>query len=309
MKSLKAGFNRKRAKPLLGTFVVVSAKGPDEGAADQAIEKAFEAVAKVQRHMSTHDPESDISRLSRMKPFIPISVDPWTHEVLTLSRRISLASEGFFDVTVGGKLEDLGFLSRGKGSARPWGEATYADVDLLPGSRVLLRRPCRLDLGGIAKGFAVDKAVEAALGVPGVRDVVVNAGGDLRLKTSKPQAIWFRDPFRPDHFWPGGFMKDGALASSGGTESVRDSSQGLRTPILRPGQNRAPKLVFGVSVFAPACVLADALTKVALLAPASLAQKTLDVFQAKAWIAKKDGFMEISKSPVGFPNRLGKLGL
>jgi thiamine biosynthesis lipoprotein len=147
------------------------------------------------------------------------------------------------------------------------------------------------------------------LAVAGVKDVVINAGGDLRVKTSKPQALWLRDPFQPDHFWPGGYMKDGALASSGGTGAVRDSRQGPHTPLLRPGQSQAPQFVAGVSVLAPTCVVADALTKVALLAPVSLAQKALHLFNAKAWVAaENEGFREISKPSTGIPNRLRKLG-
>ena len=274
----------------MGTWVIVAVKGPTPEISNRAIDAAFEAVVKVQTLMSAHDETSDVGRLAKQPAFEPMRVDPWTHEVLSLGEKISWWSGGVFDVTIGGKLAQKGFLSQTELkplSGQTPGDgfftrARYTDIDLLHDSRVMLRRPCRVDLGGIAKGFAVDRALEAALKIEGVSDVVINAGGDLRVKTRKPQEIWLRDPFQADRFWPGGISKEGAFASSGGREAVRESHEGKATPLAAPGAGRFEKVLPGVTVAAGECALADALTKVVLLAPAATAQKTLDHFGAQA---------------------------
>ncbi len=267
--------------------MIVAVKGPTPEISNQAIDAAFEAVVKVQTLMSAHEPTSDVGRLAKQPAFEPMRVDPWTHEVLSLGEKISWWSGGVFDVTIGGKLAQKGFLP--ESGLRPsdgfFTRARYTDIELLPDSRVVLKAPCRVDLGGIAKGFAVDRALEAALKVVGDGDAVINAGGDLRVKTRKPQEIWLRDPFQADRFWPGGISKEGAFASSGGREALRESREGSATPLAAPGAGRFEKVLPGVTVAAGECALADALTKVVLLAPAVTAQKTLDHFGAQAFMA------------------------
>jgi thiamine biosynthesis lipoprotein len=283
----------KRAKPLLGTWVIVAVKSPDPARSNLAIDAAFQAVAKVQRLMSAHDETSDVGRIARQEAFRPFSIDPWTYDVLSLGEKVSWLSGGVFDVTIGGKLAQKGFLplaglmpltglTPGDGF---FTRARYTDIELLPDSRLVLMRPCRVDLGGIAKGYAVDRALEAALEIEGVSDVVINAGGDLRIKTHKPQEIWLRDPFQPDRFWPQGLSKEGAFASSGGREAQRESLDCPATPIMEPGSDRLRRVLPGVTVEAGQCALADALTKVVLLGPPATARKTLEHFKAKAYMA------------------------
>ncbi len=291
----------------------MAVKSPAPEISNQAIDAAFQAVAKVQRLMSAHEPTSDVGRIARQEAFQPLAVDPWIYDVLSLGEKISWLSGGVFDVTVGGKLSQKGFLSpagfhSGDGY---FTRARYTDIELLPDSRLVLRRPCRVDLGGIAKGYAVDRAMEAALEIDGVSDVVINAGGDLRIKTRKPQEIWLRDPFQPDRFWPKGLSKEGAFASSGGREAQRESQEGPATPIVKPGSGRLRKVFPGVTVAAGQCALADALTKVVLLGPAIVAQKTLDHFNAAAYMAVDDqGFRDWNGGNLSAPlSRLTKPGL
>jgi FAD:protein FMN transferase len=287
--------NIKRCRPCLGTYVTVTVKGNNERLLNLAVERAFQAVERVQGAMSAHDPESDLGRLSRQAPYEPMEVDPWTHEVLVLSQKLSILSRGAFDVTVGGRLEKEGFLPRFKNLPRNGGEATYADLDLLPDNRIMVQRPCRLDLGGIAKGFAVDKAVEVACQMSGVQDVIVNAGGDIRIKAERPQELWLRDPFRPGIHWFGGWFKKGSFASSGGLAAVRDFKGGQAAPLLGLGQKHPYRITPGVLVAASTCAVADALTKIVALAPPPLGCQALNVFGAKGWVASDEhGFYELS---------------
>jgi len=88
----------RRARPLLGTFVEITAAGASRSDLDDAIEGAFQAVADVHRLMSPHEPESDVSRLNREASAGAVRVHPWTYEVLCMASELHRASAGMFDV-------------------------------------------------------------------------------------------------------------------------------------------------------------------------------------------------------------------
>ncbi len=148
----------RRARPLLGTVVeIAAAGGPD---LDAAVEAAFAAVERVHRLMSFHDPASDVSRLNRDAGIRPVPVDAWTHEVIATAIDLQRGSNGAFDITVAPALQRLGLLPALDGRPAAEGRAAGDAIALLPGGLVRFRDPAtRIDVGGIAKGFAVDRAV------------------------------------------------------------------------------------------------------------------------------------------------------
>src|SRR2546423_10672087 len=95
--------NFRRARPLLGTLVEISAAGAGP-CVHAAIGAAFAAIERVQRLMSFHDPRSDISRVNRWADRKPIAVDAWTWAVLARAQMISQASAGAFDITTAPRL-------------------------------------------------------------------------------------------------------------------------------------------------------------------------------------------------------------
>lgn len=155
MKSLSSEI--RRARPLLGTMVEIGAAG---GNTASAIDAAFDEIAAVHRLMSFHEGLSDVSRLNRAPLGTPLQVDPQTYEVLSWAERMSMLSDGVFDITVGARLVAAGSLPA-PAAQWPSDEATFRDVWLLPDYRVALRRRVWIDLGGIAKGYAVDRALES----------------------------------------------------------------------------------------------------------------------------------------------------
>src|ERR1043166_787718 len=173
--------NIRRARPLLGTFVEIAAAIADQCDVDAAIEAAFDAVAKVHRLMSFHEPDSDISRLDREASTHAVTVDAWTYYVLESALDVHLRSKGLFDITVAPVLQNLGLLPL-HGGKRPSPTADMharEAIELLSDCRVrFLDAGVTIDLGGIAKGFAVDCAL-AVLRAHGVSSGLVNAGGDL----------------------------------------------------------------------------------------------------------------------------------
>ena len=131
----------RRARPLLGTIVSIACD------ADEAtLDRAFAAVERVQALMNFHSSTGDLARLNAAPPGTALRVDRWTHRVLRFASRVAVASGGAFDMTM------------------PGAPGGHRDVELLDASEVRFRRRTRIDLGGIAKGFAVDRAVEALRG-------------------------------------------------------------------------------------------------------------------------------------------------
>jgi FAD:protein FMN transferase len=223
-----------RARALLGTLVSIRADTDEIG-----LRRAFAAVETVHGLMSAHSDGGDLAAINLHAHRRAVRVHPWTYRVLRSARAISRASQGAFDPTLGRR-------------------ASWADIQLLPRNEVKLARLARLDLGGIAKGFAVDLAV-AALRREGATIGCVNAGGDLRFFGRRAQLVRVRVPASPTQAVPLAETTERAFATSGtyfGGEIVdaRDQSP------LCAGHS--------VTVSAGSCMVADALTKaVAAIGP------------------------------------------
>ena len=236
-----ASASARRARPLLGTFVEVSADGASPAAVHRAIDAAFHAVARIHRLMSVHDATSDLSRLNRAEPGRATTLHPWTRAVLRAALELHTASGGLFDVTAG--------------AAPPRGGGG-------PGFQLLARGRARrtgpgviIDLGGIAKGFAVDRAVRI-LRSQGATRGLVNAGGDLVAFGAPGALVAIRDPRRPGRALARVVVENAALASSGGGAAA----------IVDPRPTAPRPEILGATVTAPSCLLADALTKVVMIA-------------------------------------------
>ena len=271
----------RRARPLLGTFVEIAASGLPADAAHRAIDAAFATIEEVQRRMSFHDPESMLSQLNREAAHRPVQVDAWTFTVLRAAERVYRVSDGVFDVTIAPRLQGLGFLpGTATHTSRNTPRVSFADVELLPGRRVHFRRAgvC-LDLGGIAKGFAVDRAV-ATLRRAGVPHGVVNAGGDLRA-FGDTQSVMIRHPDQPQAAWRTLPLDNAAIATSAHYFAGSWKPELTLAPIVEPRTGKQVTQVRSVTVRAGTAMFADALTKVVMLR-AEEALPVLNHFRADA---------------------------
>lgn len=221
----------RRARPLLGTFVEITAWG----GADDAISRAFAVIAALEKQLSFHDPESELSRLNRNEPF---TAGTDLRRVLAMALRIARLSHGAFDPTAGSP----------NASSR------------------------RIDLGGIAKGYCVDRAV-AELRRAGVESGLVNAGGDLRAFGARAFPLHLRHPENPSQLVPFEELREAALATSATYLLGQERCAGS-TP-LAPGAS--------VTVLAPRAAIADALTKVVAVL-GDEAAPVLARYRARAWI-------------------------
>ena len=235
----------RRARPLLGTFVEISAWG----GADDAISRAFVVIAQLEKQLSFHDPASELSQLNRNGH---ATIGTPLRHVLAMALRIARLSGGAFDP------------SSPRGSWR--------DIELLSGARVRFKRALRVDLGGIAKGYCVDRAV-AELRCAGVESGLVNAGGDLRALGARAFPLHLRHPEDSRRLLPLGELRNAALATS--ATYLRGQERCAGAAPLAPGAS--------VSVRAPRAAIADALTKVVAVM-GERAAPVLARYRAQAWI-------------------------
>lgn len=270
----------RRARPLLGAFVEICVGGKETELLHCAIDQAFRAIGRAHRLMSFHDPASDVSRLNRQAAAAPVIVHPWTWRALEAARKFSTQSDGAFDITVAPLLQYWGYLP-GRSAFRR--RATWRDIVLEPDSAVGFLRPLALDLGGIAKGFAVDRAVEA-LRAAGVPRGIVNAGGDLRVFGGNKQKVHIRHPLAPGQTAGVMSLSEHSMATSALYFARRRAGRRAVSPLIH-GRTRRPCVDdVSVTVVAADCLTADALTKI-VLALRDAARPILDIHRADALLA------------------------
>ena len=244
----------RRAQMSLGTLVSISIGGLPEPDCVEAARNGFAAVRTIHELMSFHECGSDVDRLNCQALKRNVEVDPLTMRVLKCALEISAASRGTFDITVAGALVAHGLLPRPPTSIDPSPDASWRDIELSD-RYVRFHRPLWIDLGGIAKGFAVDYAFECMdLGTE--IDACVDAGGDLRLQGQDDHPVRLRAAIEggriPVLFVPGPI----SIASSAADADNPTNIQGVERTTM--GERTF------VTVISSRCMLADALTKVAM---------------------------------------------
>lgn len=268
----------RRAQPWLGTLVEITL-APD--AAAQAASAAFAEIALVHRLMSFHCADSDVARFNRAAVGAVIALDRHTWNVLHLADEVAQASSGCFDVACAPKLVEWRYLP-----------APVAPPPYVPGTRAYeLLAQCRvrkcaaawIDLGGIAKGYAVDLAIRA-LEQHGVAGGCVNAGGDLRVFGAAAWPVSVRSPCDPAAAGARFELRDAAIATSATYFSAKRLEAGAAVSALVDGRDgRAITAPVSVTVRAPTCAVADALTKV-VMASGDMRHPCISQFDAAAFI-------------------------
>lgn len=262
----------RRSIPVMGTLAeiaIVYREDPER--AHAAADAAFEELRRVDRTMTRYSDRSDVGRANLRASREPVAVEPATGHVIERALRWAEASDGRFDPCLGGAvaLWDVKHRSRPPSSetVERWADrALYRRLRLDRSSdrpRVRFTHPdVGLDLGGIAKGYGVDRAV-AALRDRGVRDALVNAGGDLyALGTSPDGDAWkigVRSPADPTRIVTSVRLRDRGIATSGDYEQHFTDGGRLYHHLLDP-RTGAPRRtsVHTATVTAETCLAADA---------------------------------------------------
>ena len=175
------------ARPALGTWVRVVAVSGDEAKAARGIEGAFAAIARVDRQMSIHRPDSQLARVNAAAGVSAVPVDRDVIDVVERALEGARSTSGLYDPTILPLMRLYGFYDS-KRSAFPSDREIagalhvtgyhVVTVDRGAGTLGLTRRGAALDLGSIGKGWALDRAVDA-LRAAGIGSALVDVGGNV----------------------------------------------------------------------------------------------------------------------------------
>jgi thiamine biosynthesis lipoprotein len=214
----------RREVVLMGSQFVFIVDAPRQQAL-AAITEASNRIKKMELSLSSWRPGSDISRLNGRAGRQPVKVSEDTLELLQLAKRLSQATAGTFDVTVGAVWDIWPF--RNRDAAIPSQkqieqhvdlvDATSIEIDENAGTAYLPRMGMKVNLGAIGKGYAAEIAIERMKKL-GIKRAAVSAGGDLYLLGKKTSGPWVVELEHPR--WPGRYMDrfvagDVAVATSG----------------------------------------------------------------------------------------------
>ncbi|MDZ4815269.1 MAG: FAD:protein FMN transferase [Verrucomicrobiota bacterium] len=290
MKNL-AKINLNRCRPALGTFVCISIANDSEQFGITAIELAYNCINRIDRLMSVHSQKSDITTINRTKPGLKTRVHKDTFEVLERAMMMYEKTQGLFNPAVGQHLQSKGFIPdfrRSKLSPKPTPQPMGIgySLDRHTGSVQRTHSSAQLDLGGIAKGYAVDRAVDVLMR-NGITEGVVNAGGDLRVFGPRKVQFKIRSPFQPTQPIHSITIKNRALATSGSYFSQKTISGKVTHPIVNPQTGESVEGLCSVTIESPECWMADALTKVVSMELKS-STPLLKHFNSKAYIVSSD---------------------
>ena len=267
------------------TVECVAPEAPGEAeACGAAAERAFGWFAAVEAACSRFAAGSELRRLCR-RPGEAVPLSPLLLRALQFALEVARDSDGAFDPTVGAHLEERGFATEYRSGRatpaglRPSAAVSWRDVHLDPrrGTATLVR-PLLLDLGGLAKGLAVDLALAALEGCAGA---AVEAGGDIALRGVNPDGgpwrIGIRHPRQPGALWTTLVLAGGAVCTSGdyerhgpdGRGHHLDPRAGARSAAGLGGRHPVPAAPEGAlascTVVAANATLADALGTAAMV--------------------------------------------
>lgn len=253
----------------MGTSVRVELAHVDPDHAADAAAAVMQEMHRIDRAMSPFKPESELSRMNREAAHAAVVISPEMFELVRRSIEFSRWSGGAFDIT----FSSVGHLYDYRNRVRPSDAELaaalpgidYRHMVLDPGKRTIrfARAGVQIDLGGIAKGHAVDNCIRL-LREHGVREAMVSAGGDSRVlggRGERPWIIGIRDPRRADAMIAKLPLIDAAISTSGDYERYFDE-EGIRYHhILDPRTGRPASGVRAVTVIGPDATTTEGVSK------------------------------------------------
>lgn len=239
----------------------------EQNNADALIEQVQAEFERINQLMSPYIASSELSILNRQAASAAVTVSPELHKLLYQARQVSELSRGAFDITfasVGfyydyrtGKKPDRAQLL----SQRQY--VNYQSVELLADNKVRFAQPgVKIDLGGIAKGYAVERAM-AILAANNIKHAQLTAGGDSRLlgdKRGKPWLVGIKHPRQDDKYAATLPLDNTAISTSGDYERYFIEDGVRYHHILDPKTGQSATGLLSVSVIGADTALTDALS-------------------------------------------------
>ena len=258
-----------REEAIMGTRIAVQLWSEDPRQAVDAIDAVMADMHRTDELMSTYKPESQLSQVNAHAYERAVQVDADIIDVVQKALEYSRLSDGVFDVTYA----SVGYLYDYRAHQHPT-EAQiaaalpgvdYRQVLIDPQARTIrfMKPGMRIDLGGIAKGWAVDRGIEI-LRRAGIQHAMVNAGGDTALlgdRLGKPWVVGIRDPRKAGAVVARIPLQDEAISTSGDYERYFEENGQRYHHIIVPGTGKSPDAVRSVTVIGANATRTDGLTK------------------------------------------------
>jgi thiamine biosynthesis lipoprotein len=258
-----------REEAIMGTRIAVEVWHEDPAAATAAIDAVIAEMHRIDALMSVYKPESQLSEVNRDAATRPVRVEPELARLIARALEFSELSDGAFDITYA----SVGYLYDYRERRHPTDaqiEAAlpainwrHVAVDLASSTIRFLQTGVRIDLGGIAKGHAVDSAI-TILAARGITNATVTAGGDSRIlgdRRDRPWVVGIRHPDDRGRVIARIPIEDAAISTSGDYERFFDEDGVRYHHIIDPKTGKSPRGVRSVTVIAPTSTLAEGLTK------------------------------------------------
>ena len=276
-------------RSLMGTRVSVRLWHPDDDAGAAAVRKVLDEIARIEQLMSTYKEDSRISAINREAHLAPVPAGRELFALLRQALEVSELTGGRFDITydsVGrhydfreGKRPDADTIARELDNI----DYRFVELDIAEETVRFRREGVRINLGGIAKGYAVERAV-ALLRDIGVQYASVSAGGDSRLlgdRRGQPWVVGIQDPRDRTSIAVRLPLADEAVSTSGDYERYFDEADVRYHHIISPATGDSAREVQSVTIVGPEATMTDAL---------STSVFVMGVEEGLALIERMDGF-------------------
>ncbi len=273
---------RQRTDAVMGTRIYVEVWAEDAAQGEAAIDAVMAEMRRIDDLMSHYKPESQLSRINARAVQEPVQVDPELFDLIKLSTHFSEITEGAFDITYA----SVGHLYDYPHHVKPTEEQIRA---ALPGVnwRNLLLDPVnhtvrfehegmRIDLGGIGKGYAVDRGI-AILQARGFQHAVVTAGGDSRIigdRMGRPWVVGIRNPDDRNKVVTRIPIVNSAMSTSGDYERYFDENGVRYHHIIDPHTGHSASKVRSATILGPTATQTDGMSKTAFVLGA---EKALEI--------------------------------
>ena len=260
----------KREEAIMGTSIGVELWADEQGSGEAAITAVMDEMHRIDRTMSPHKDDSELSRINREAFDRPVPVSAEMARLIVRAAEFSELSGGAFDITYAA----VGHLYDYRNRVRP-SDAELAAARAAVGWRHLVldsqertvrftRPGMRIDLGGFAKGHAVDNAT-AILRRRGIAHAMVSAGGDSRVigaRRGRPWTIGIRDPRRPGEVAAMLPLEDVSISTSGDYERYFEADGARFHHLIDPATGKSPREIQSVTILADDGLTSEALSKI-----------------------------------------------
>jgi len=256
------------ARPMMGTEVSVRLWHDDAAIGEEIVEQIFAEVDRIDRLMSTYKDDSRISEINRLAATEPVVAGDELFQLIRRSLDISVLTRGAFDITYDSVGQHYDFRNRQRPddatveAERQLIDFRFVELDQAAGTVRFREEGVRINLGGIAKGYVVERGV-SILRSRGVQNGIVTAGGDSRLlgdRRGQPWMVGIRDPRADGQVAISVPLEDEAISTSGDYERYFEEGDTRYHHIIQPSTGEPAGGVHSATVVGPDAVITDALS-------------------------------------------------